>query len=308
MKRVNYGYDCIHLLSIVLLFIAFISICCSATYWHGFVTLDNSSSAWQITRQSENMTMGSIEAAKGNITSLQITPQGRSVPGYYSRYSNMNANDVVLKERTSANQGSLRYAEIINVRSNIDKAIIHNLKKMDNESNTSFVEYNEYWPSIVQSRRHLFYSGSQINDRDYGGNNFDYVGTSFLYNTQLEKDRTYGMRLLKLNVSIAATEWGFLQIDYLPTKTLLYSGKSYSTGMAGLKYAMASEDQRSLTKGIINYDILGQQDYSGTFFMNLSMNLTSHNQFLTYNDSWLSGACNSCEPWVYYPPDYNLSK
>jgi hypothetical protein len=307
MKRVNYGYDCIHLLSIVLLFVAFISICCSATYWHGYVTLNNSSSAWQINRYSENMTMISIEGAKGNVTPLQITPQGRSVSGYYSRYANMNANDVVLKERTSANQGSLRYAEIINVRSNIDEPIILTISKAP-DSYVTFNEFNEYWPSLLQSRRHLFYSGSQINDRDYGGNNFDYAGTSFLYNTELEKDRTYSMRLQKMNVSIAATEEGFLQIDYLPTKTLLYSSKSYSTGMANLKYGMASEDQRSLTKGIINYDILGQQDYSGTFFMNLSMNLTSHNQFLTYNDSWLSGVCDSCEPWVYYPPDYNISK
>jgi hypothetical protein len=308
MKLANYGHNYIHLGGIVLFAVAFISICCSATFWHGFVTLNNSSSAWQITRYSENMTMSSIEAAKGNITSLQITPRGRSVSGYYSRYANMKANDVVLKERTSANQGSLRYAEICNVRSNIEEALTHSVMKEDNESNISFVEYNEYWPSLIQSRRHLFYSGSQINDRDYGGNNFDYVGTSFLYNTKLEKDRTYGMALLKMNVSIAATEEGFLQIDYLPTKTLLYSGKSYSTGMAGLKYAMASEDQRSLTKGIINYDVLGQQDYYGTFFMNLSMNHSSRNPVLIYNGSWLSGLCDSCEPWVSYPPDYNNSE
>jgi hypothetical protein len=307
MKRVNYGHDYIHLICIVLLVVAFISICCSATFWHGYVNdLNNSSSAWRIDRYSENITLVSIEAAKGNITSLQITPQGRSVDGYYSRYANINNNDVVSKVRTSADQGSLRYAEIINMRSSIDKPITQSILK-ENDSYISFVEFNEYWPVQLQSRRHLFYSGSQINDRDYGGNNFDYVGTSFLYNTKLEKDRTYGMLLQKMNVSIAFTEDGFLQIDYLPTKTLLYSGKSYSTGNAGLKYAMASEDQRSLTKGIINYDVLGQQDYSGTFFMNLSMNLTSHNQVLIYNDSWLSGVCDSCEPWAFYPPDYNIS-
>jgi hypothetical protein len=142
MKRVNYGHDCIHLLRIVLLFIAFISICCSATYWHGYVTLNNSSS-WQIDRYSENMTMISIEGAKGNVTPLQITPQGRSVSGYYSRYANMNANDVVLKERTSANQGSLRYAEIINVRSNTDEAQKQNILK-DNDSYIAFIEFNEW--------------------------------------------------------------------------------------------------------------------------------------------------------------------
>ncbi|MHB8118477.1 MAG: hypothetical protein ACYDHX_07125 [Methanothrix sp.] len=304
MKRMNYGRNYIHLGCIALLVVAFVSINCSATFWHGYVALNNSSS-WQIDRYSENIILRSIEASMGNITSLQITPQGRSVNGYYSRYANMKANDVVLKERTSANQGSLKYAEISNVRASIESDVIQSISK-DNQSNTTFVEFNEYWPSQLQSRRHLFYSGSQINDRDYGGNNFDYVGTSFLYNTKLEKDRTYGMILLKMNVSVAATEEAFLQIDYLPTKTLLYSGKSYSTGMAGLKYGMASEDQRSLTKGIINYDVLGQQDYYGTTFMNLSMNISSRNLVLKYNDSWLYGLCNSCEPWVYYPPDYNI--
>jgi hypothetical protein len=303
MKRVNYESDFIHLFCIFAFAFAFISLNCSATFWHGYVAINGSS--WQIDRHSENITLASIEASKGNITSLQITPQGRSIGGYYSRYANMNANDVVSKERTSADQGSLRYAEISNLRANIGESITQNISKA-NDSDITFVEFNEYWPSQIQSRRHLYYSGSQINDRDYGGNNFDYVGTSFLYNTILEKDRTYGMILQKMNVSIAATDESFLQIDYLPTKTLLYSGKSYSTGMAGLKYGMASEDQRSLIKGIINYDVLGSQDYYGTAFMNLSMNLSSKNMVHQYRDSWLSGLCNSCEPWIDFSPDYKI--
>jgi len=304
MKQVNYSCSYIHLCCIVLFVFAFISLGGSATYWHGHVAINGSS--WRIDRSSENISLISIEASMGNITSLQITPQGRSVVGYYSRYANMNANDVVSKERTSADQGSLRYAEISKLRANIEEAITNSISHA-NDSYISFVEFNEQWPSQIQSRRHLFYSGSQINDRDYGGNNFDYVGTSFLYNTKLEKDRTYDMLLEKMNVSIAATDEAFLQVDYLPTKTLLYSGKSYSTGMAGLKYGMASEDQRSLTKGIINYDVFGSQDYYGTAFMNLSMDLSSKNVVLDYNDSWLSGLCNSCEPWIYFPPDYNIS-
>ncbi|MFZ2471895.1 MAG: hypothetical protein WAW52_08145 [Methanothrix sp.] len=304
MKQVDFSCSYVHLCCIILLTFASVSVDCSATFWHGYVAINGSS--WQIVRHSENISLTSIEASKGNITSLQITPQGRSVDGYYSRYANMNANDVVSKERTSADQGSLRYAEICNLRANVEEAVTQSISKA-NDSNITFVEFSEYWPSQIQSRRHLYYSGSQINDRDYGGNNFDYVGTNFLYNTELEKDRTYRMLLQKINVSIAATDEAFLQVDYQPTKTLLYSGKSYSTGLAGLKYGMASGDQRSLTKGIINYDVLGSQDYYGTALMNLSMNLSSKNVVLQYNDSWLSGLCNSCEPWIYFPPDYNIS-
>jgi len=276
-----------------------------AEHWHGFV-LTNNSSSWMIARLSQNISLRSEEAFNGEIGSLVVTSGGRLVPGYSSRYANIKENDVVLKERTSSGQGQLRYAEIINLKASIDGEIIQNIKK-ENLSNVTNVEFIEEWPVLLQSRRHLYFSGTEISDRDFGGNNYDFVGTSFLYNTKLEKDRTYSMLLQRMNVSLDLSDEAFYRISYNPTKILRYSGKSRSTALAEIEYGMSSDDQRSLTKGLVKYDILGEQRYHGDITNNLSLNMDSQSLHFEPPESWLAGLCGTCEPWEKWPPDYNVS-
>jgi len=158
-------------------------------------------------------------------------------------------------------------------------------------------KFTEDWPVVLDSVRRLSYVGSGINDRDYGGNNFDFVGTSFLYDINLERERYYHMMLRDLNVTVLAVDESgheyIAAVDYMPVRQLGYRASSVSAGIADLKYGQAGQNQISLTKGRITYDLQAEQRYYGLASMNLTLNATTWHRELPLNQSWLS-ACEIC--------------
>jgi len=288
-----------------------------ATSWFGSVSTDGSS--WSIVRQSQNLSAHLTEQTDGTVAPLKITPQGRSVAGYHSRYANVNVNDVMLKERTSATKGYLKSAEQTDLISSIDGNITQKVRGRGNATiEIVEVNFSEEWPVLLKNQRHIYYNGSEINDRIFGGNNWDYAGTSSLYNSQYEQERAYGLFLRHLNISITAVLINesivaddnkvtfrnssyVTSVDYLPSRITRYDSRTYSTGITDLKLAHASDNQLSSTKGLghINYDSQVEQRYYGHFQMNMSLNETTWMPLpvnLT-EDNWLGELCATC-------PDY----
>lgn len=268
-----------------------------ADSWWGY--LGTNSSSFFINRESITFNMHSEESSQGQISPVQITPDGRSVEGYHSRYANLQDNDVMLKERTSARKGSLVSAEITEVNASTENAVVNEIDKPKGQF-LLMDKFWEQWPVIIKSDRYLRYSGAEINDRDFGGNNMDYVGTTFLYNTQLERERVYQALLQRLNITLVAAvnEGKNESIDsaeLMANRITRYRSTSSSTGIAELKYGQASIDQLSMTRGRINYENAGDMRYSGKFRMDTLFNATSWNSDFTYNDTWLNGICETCE-------------
>ena len=90
-----------HLLFIIIL--ATIS-SASADYWHS--SIGTNSSSWSINRQSGNMTFIQSSLVEGKIAPIEF--HGVLLNPYSSYYSEVKANDVRLRERTSALEGDYR--------------------------------------------------------------------------------------------------------------------------------------------------------------------------------------------------------
>ena len=227
----------------------------------------------------------------------------------------MDVNDVMLKERTSATKGYLRSVEKTDLISSIDGNVTQKLRGRGNETiEIVEVDFSEEWPVLLNNRRHIYYNGSKINDRIFGGNNWDYAGTSSLYNTQYEQATAYGLFLHHLNISITAVLINksidaddtitfknssyITSVNYFPSRITRYDSRTYSTGITDLKFAQASENQLSTTKGLgrINYDSQIEQRFYGHFQMNMSLNETSWIP-LQVNQTeydWLGTFCATC--------------
>lgn len=265
---------------------------CQANTWWGDVST-NSGSIY-ITRECTNLSMRLEEASSGQVSSIHITSQGRMISGYYSRYANLQDNDVMLKEKTSAREGSIVFAETNEMNASAENEVTNVETKLAGQPLITDA-FLEQWPVLLSSQRYLRYSGTEINDRDFGGNNMDYAGTNFLYNTKLEKERIYQALIQQLNLTITAdvVNEAIKSVDFMANKITRYRTISNSTGISELKYGQASPDQLSMTRGNINYDQLGSQRYYGAFRMDAVLNATSWKSYVLQNDTSLGELCES---------------
>lgn len=285
------------ILCMVCILLALSAEMCLADSWWGI--LGTNTSSFAINRESTTFSMRSEEALQGQISSVKVTPQGRTISGYHSRYANIQDNDVMLKERTNARDGSLVYAEITEINASAENVVTNEIDKPAGQSQL-IDKFMEQWPVVLVSDRYLRYSGAEINDRDFGGNNMDYVGTTYLYNTQLEQSRIYQAILQRLNLSVVASVKGGLNdsidsVEYLANKMTRYRVTSNSTGIAELKFGQASSEQLSMIRGHINYDNKGDLRYNGNVQLNAIYNSTLMYNEATFNDTWLNGICEGCE-------------
>jgi len=130
---------------------------------------------------------------------------------------------------------------------------------------TRLTEYkNEQWPVFIRAVRTLDYSGQQINDRDFEGNNRDFVGAYFLYNHELSKEQRSVIWLQLMNATVLATNDTILLAEFKPTKYLGHQIKAKTTGIADLSYRL-SDSQFDFTNQ--NYPALseGEERYYGTY-------------------------------------------
>jgi hypothetical protein len=203
---------------------------------------------WKINRQSETIGMDILGSVSGQVSAINVTPQGKIVSGYHARYSHISLNNVILETRTNARQGSLESKDAVYLRSAAIEDITRNITKVY-ESPMHIFEFQEVWPVILRSSSSLSYEGLEINDRDLAWNDLDYAGNENLYSEQLYKIRICDLELKRLNVTVTASEGGVEQVEFLPTKSIQYLVDTDFTGVGTLRYRQVAPDQVTVLNG-----------------------------------------------------------
>jgi hypothetical protein len=233
----------------------------SSDSWFGYVkTTDD---FWSVYRHGDNMSFESNQYIEGKIKAF-VGPRGRVLSPYCSHFQDMNLIDVRLNERTAASEGNYSSQEHIDAWAQIRMPVGLDITK-STYSDTYLIKFIERWQANISASQRLEYSGKNINNRDFSGNNFDFVGANLLFNKNLSKDRIIEMRLDRMNATVLATDDDIIQIERKPTRELNYQISTSTTGIADLKYQQSGQrlDQTTLT----GYETLnsGDERYYGSF-------------------------------------------
>lgn len=214
---------------------------------------------------------GSVSAHGRSMTGFFEISGTSTVYGKYYRHTNLNVNDVVMKESISADKGVLETTERTVMASEAITNPKCELVKFPG-SQTYSVTVHEMWPLILNTERSMDYVGRRISDREAFGNNLDYVDTSHLYNTDFRKYRTCRLYLNDTwfigNVTDDPEEVAFLpKNQFLPEKSTSYRIESLSNGLATLKYRQVADDYSIADEGLETYAgtfRIGRRIYMGT--------------------------------------------
>ncbi|HWQ20401.1 MAG TPA: hypothetical protein VN455_11530 [Methanotrichaceae archaeon] len=273
----------------------------SAIYWSG--SIDADSTHWSIYRESSNISFDLSGSVEGVISPVEF--HGRMLSPYQSRYGEVGNNDVRLRQRTAALEGRYRSSDEITMQSTVypddieifvDKPVGTELYKFDFK--------NEQWPVIIKARRAISYSGRMINDRDFEGNNGDFVGANFLYNHELSKEQVSVIWLQRMNATVLATNDSIVWAQLKPTRYLGYQIQASSTGISDLSYRQMGSKYDIKHQ---NYPALsqGEERYYGRY--NLTRKIVMRSTFKERTDprdiyyavdSWLPCLmrCSSAAP------------
>ena len=233
----------------------------NAIYWSS--RIDTNSSHWSIYRESSNISFNLSSSVEGKISPVES--RYRSLHPYQSYYEEVGTNDVRLRERTNALEGSYKSTDEITMQSVVYPDEIEITVDKPVGTDIYAIEYkNEIWPVFIRASRTLAYSGKQINDRDFEGNNGDFVGANLLYNHELSKEQRSVIWLQRMNATVLATDDSILLAEFKPTKYLGYLIQANTTGIADLSYRL--RDSKYDVKHQ-NYPALseGEERYSGTY-------------------------------------------
>jgi hypothetical protein len=258
----------------------------SAASWSGSVSTNTGS--WSIYRQSEGLIFNYSQSVQGTVSPIDY--HGRTLGSYYSGYQEIDENDVRHRARTSAFQGSYSSEELTSLRSEVCNPVYMNITKPAG-SPVYTIDYFEQWPVILKSSKSVKYSGTEINDREFAGNNLDFAGSDLLYNKELSKETNVGLLLKRMNATVLATDNAILSAEFMPLNEMDYRIKTYTTGIADLKYRQtgSSYNTRRESYPAVNE---GEERYYGTYNItrHIHMNSDFENYTLTYD--WLP--CISC--------------
>jgi hypothetical protein len=264
----------------------------TADFWASTVGTDSSS--WSIYRQSGNINCNLSSSIEGKIA--PIDSHGRVLSPYQSRYADIGENDVKLRERTSALEGKYKSEDNIRLWSNIANSVnIYYFKPFG--SDIFSFSYYEQWPALLTTSRTLEYVGQQINDRDFQGNNRDFVGSNLLYNHELSEELRAVMWLDRMNATVLATNDSIIQAEFMPTKYLGYLIRANTTGIADLRFRHAGSQYDVKRRDYPAVDE-GDERYYGTYTLarKIEMRSVFENKNNTAIDEWLP-CCNG--GWSY---------
>jgi hypothetical protein len=243
----------------------------NAVYWSSRV--DTNSSHWSIYRESSNISFNLSSSVEGKISPVES--RYRSLHPYQSYYEEVGTNDVRLRQRTNALEGSYKSTDEIMMQSVVYPDEIEITVDKPIGTDIYAIEYeNEQWPVIIKASKTLAYSGQQINDRDFEGNNGDFVGANFLYNHELSKDQRSVIWLQRMNASVLATNDAILSAEFKPTKYLGYLIQANTTGIADLSYRLRDSQYDVKHQ---NYPALseGEERYYGTYDLTRKIEMRS---------------------------------
>jgi len=128
-----------------------------------------------------------------------------------------------------------------------------------------------------------FYSGYQdvfVNDlrlRDR---------TSALQGNYSSKETNVGMLLRNMNATVLATNDAILSANFMPNKEMYYDTRTYTTGIAEMKYRQTSSSY-DFKRG--TYTVLsdGDERYSGIYNITRSIHMKSDFPYSELEDDWL---------------------
>lgn len=272
-----------------LLFLTALICPASAVSWTGGVSNTSDGSSWSIQRQSGTIGFDLSSSVEGEISPITVTPSGRIAYQYYTHYANIEVNDVRLKERTAAIEGVYSSENLIMLRAEAEVDVNMTAFKPNN-SDVWTITFEENWPVILNASRSIDYVGQGINDRDCVGNNLDKAISSFLYNKEFSKERTAGLVLERMNVTVIATNETIIRADFMPTKSLDYEVQSHTTGIADFRYR-----QTGLNGSEVNY---GEERYLGTYDITRKIGMESDYSQEVDESNWLAcciGGCSDVE-------------
>jgi len=263
--------------------LAIISVASTAS-WQGSVSNVTDGSTWSIYRESATIVFDFSESVNGDIAPINVTARGRMLSPYHAHYLDLDVNDVRLKERTAAQEGNYSSEEIINLRAEVDDVNLTKVKNRD--SKTWTFEWVENWPVTIDAKREIDYYGLGISDREFAGNNQDYVGSIYLYNQDFSKERLTNLKLERMNTTVTATNDTIISTDFMPTRSIDYHVQSQSTGIADLEYLQTYPDGT-----VPNY---GQERYYGNYDINRKVQMNSVYFELEDETDWMTCCIGGC--------------
>jgi hypothetical protein len=258
----------------------------SAASWSGSVKTD--SDTWSITRESSNLSFIYEQSVQGQISPVDY--RGRTLSPYHSYYKDLKVNDVRLKERTAAMQGSYSSEEQLLLKSSTNNSVNMTIVKPAG-SDVYTIDFYEKWPVKLDYSKSLNYSGKEINNREFVGNNGDFIGSNFLYNHEFSEERSLKMNLLRMNATILATDEAIDLAEVKATRDTQYKLQSHSTGIANFEWRQVGTEDEILNAG--------EERYVGTYDIAKNMRMKSRFDNRQEEDEWLpccSGGFISMNP------------
>ncbi len=259
----------------------------SATSWSGGVKTDSDS--WYIHRTSSNLSFDYTQSVKGQVSPVDF--KGRALSPFHSYYGNVKLNDVRFKERTAALEGSLSTEEVLTLKSSVKNAVNATISKPAG-SNLYTIDFYENWPVKLSYDKTMSYSGRNINDIDFVGNNQDFVGANFLYNREFSKERSINASLDRLNATVLATDNVIELAEIRATRDTEYRLKAHTTGIADIKYRQVGTDGEILNEG--------DERFVGVYDITKKIGMKSHFDKYVTDDDWLPCCYGGWTDMRYY--------
>ncbi|MFZ2471583.1 MAG: hypothetical protein WAW52_06530 [Methanothrix sp.] len=242
--------------------------------WSGSVKTDSGS--WSIYRESSNLSFICEQSVQGTISPVEYR-YGILSP-YHSKYEDMMVNDVGIRERTSAMQGSFSSEEELSLKSHINNSVNLTIYKPSG-TDVYTIDFYEKWPVNFSYVTSMSYAGKEINNLQFVGNNHDYVAANFLYNHEFSKEQNLNMSLERVNATIFATDEAIDVSEVKATRDTKYNLKTHSTGIADFKWGQVDTDNE-----ITN---AGNERFVGVYDIVKNIHMKSRFDFNRNEDSWL---------------------
>lgn len=215
--------------------------------------------------------------------------------GSASAYTNIVATDVENKIRMAAMRGNYNESDFITLSARDQDGVNMTIDKPAG-SDLVTTEWRENWPLTFTMGHKMQYAGKGINYRNFAGNNRDYAGTNFLYNTRFTELTLLGTNVTNTSVIVVASPAGIVSADVLGNRFLNYNSKTTNDGIASLKYQTAGG--RLAANGQQFKQNFGDERYVGQF------NITRHMQIKirfinrSTDDDWIKCSCLPMVPSI----------
>jgi hypothetical protein len=263
---------------VLILWLLFVSISVGRFYHY-----EESESGWHTgLRQSQNVTMHVSGFSMGD--------------GSFNRYGEIGLDELTIKDRTSAANGSIFLKEKVDIKADDSNDVTFAANKPPGV-NDWYVTVNESWPARIDSYRSLDFKGRQINDQESFGDNFEHAGSSLLYAESLRKDTAVTLILKDAEFKAIINDTNnnsnlsnkslsnftvIVSDKFLPNLTLIMDQRLSFTGQATLKYKH-SQDRVPVLEG--------EDNFWGTFTTERNINSTSVHYNFTDIDPDMMSCC-----------------